>query len=186
LENHNANEKELGDELLKIDKGPLISLHAISGCIGPKTMCVKAMVGQHELIILIDSGSTHNFVDRKLAQALHLAVTPIEEFMVKVANGERLACKERYDNVSIQMQDFNFSTTLFSLPLHGLDVVLGIQWLEKIGPVVCNWNNMTMEFKINNRSFTLTTYSTIPTREVNMQVLERELQAGATLFAICP
>jgi hypothetical protein len=40
---------------------------------------------KRELIILIDSGSTHNFVDQKLAQALHLAVMPIEEFVVNVS-----------------------------------------------------------------------------------------------------
>jgi hypothetical protein len=49
-----------------------------------------------------------------------------------------------------KIQDFNFYTTLFSLQLHGLDVVLGMQWLE---PLVCNWKNMTMEFEINSWSF---------------------------------
>ena len=58
-------------------------------------------IGNRELIILIDSGSTHNFLDKKLAQSLQLAVTPIKEFMVKVANGESLVCRERYEHVSI-------------------------------------------------------------------------------------
>lgn len=78
-------------------------------------------------------------MDKKLAQNLGLTVTPIEEFVVRVANGERLICKERYDNVSIMIQGFNFPTTLFSLPLHELDVVLGIQiarWITKKHGVV--------------------------------------------------
>lgn len=53
-------------------------------------MRIKAVIGRKAVIILIDSGSTHNFVDHKVAQALQLPVTPVEEFTVKVANGERL------------------------------------------------------------------------------------------------
>lgn len=83
-------------------------------------MRVKAMVGKQDLIILIDSGSTHNFVDQDLAQTVHLAMRPIDEFMVKVANGESLICRERYDNVNVSNQDFQFTTTLFALPLNGL------------------------------------------------------------------
>lgn len=35
---------------------------------------------------------------------------------------------------------------LLSLPLMGLDMVLGIQWLEKLGTVTCDWKRLTMEF----------------------------------------
>jgi hypothetical protein len=108
------------------EEEPLISLHAIAGCNGPKTMRIKATIGKRVLVILIDSGSTHNFVDQQVAQALQLAVTPTEEFTVKVANGEKLRCTERYANVLISIQGFQFFTTLYSLPLHGIDVVLGI------------------------------------------------------------
>lgn len=38
-----------------------------------------------------------------------------------------------------------FSLILCSLPLTGLDLVLGIQWLELLGYVVCNWKQLTME-----------------------------------------
>jgi hypothetical protein len=120
------------------EEEPLISLHAIAGCNGPKTMRVKTAIERRILVILIDSGSTHNFVDHKIAHVLQLAVTPTEEFTVKVANGEKLRCTERYANVVISIQGFQFSTTLYSLPLHGIDIVLGIQWLENLGPVLCD------------------------------------------------
>lgn len=130
------------------EESPLISLHALAGCSGPRTMRVKAVIGKRALVVLIDSGSTHNFVDQKLAHDLHMAVTPIDAFTVKVANGERLICRERYDHVTIiTIQQFTFTATLFALPLKELDLVLGIQWLEKLGPVICDWKQMSMEFK---------------------------------------
>ncbi|KAF3973502.1 hypothetical protein CMV_003080 [Castanea mollissima] len=74
---------------------PHISLHEIVGCLSPRTMRVKARIEKRELVVLINSGSTHNFVDQKLTHSLGLAVTLITEFNVKVASGESLVCKER-------------------------------------------------------------------------------------------
>jgi hypothetical protein len=74
------------------DKVPQISLHALTGYIGPKTMMVSAQIGIRKILVLIDSGSTHNFVDHKIAKTFGLPLTPITEFWVTVANGERLSC----------------------------------------------------------------------------------------------
>lgn len=63
-------------------------------------------------------------------------VTPIEAFWVTMANGERLDFREKYEGVRLFVQGLEFATTLFSLPLNGLDKVLGIQWPEKLGPVM--------------------------------------------------
>lgn len=86
-ENHDVDSKDLGDELHKFDnKRPLLSLYAIARCTEPKAMWVRPMVGKYELTIIIDSGSTHNFLNQKIAQTLRLVVTPIEEFVVRVVN----------------------------------------------------------------------------------------------------
>jgi hypothetical protein len=94
-------------------------------------------------------------VDQLVVPSLRLVVTLIEEFRVKVANSEKLQCKERYEDVPISIQQFQFSTTLYSLPLHGLDVVLGIQWWEKLGLVMCGWKKMTMSFQWGNQTILL-------------------------------
>jgi hypothetical protein len=168
------------------EEEPLISLHAIAGCNGPKTMWIKAAIGRRTLVILIDSGSTHNFVDRKVAHALQFAMTPTQEFTVNVANGEKLWCTERYANVLISIQDFQFSTTLYSLSLHGIDIVLGIQWLENLGPVLCDWKNMTMSFQWENRAIKIAAQPVPPTQEIQIQAINREVQGGGELFAVIP
>lgn len=38
-----------------------ISLHAISGILAPETMGVWRNIGKQPLVVLINSGSTHNF-----------------------------------------------------------------------------------------------------------------------------
>jgi hypothetical protein len=73
-------------------------------------------------------------------------VVPTKPFVVRIANGERLFCQGHFDEVQVNVQDIQFSLTLYSLPLIGLHMVLGIQWLEMLGSVVCNWKQLTMDF----------------------------------------
>lgn len=39
----------------------------------------------------------------------------------------------------MQIEEAQFEITLYTLPLVGLDVVLGIHWLESLGPVLGDW-----------------------------------------------
>ena len=41
----------------------------------------------------------------------------------------------------------NFSWIYSFLPIQGADVVLGIQWLELLGPVITNYKLLIMEFQ---------------------------------------
>jgi hypothetical protein len=49
-----------------------ISLHAITGSNHPKTMRIIRRIGNQRVVILIDSGNTHNFLDSSIVQYSHL------------------------------------------------------------------------------------------------------------------
>lgn len=72
---------------------PEVTLHALTGWITPRTTRMTATMGSHEVMVLIDSGSTHNFISDHLASTLRLLVVPTEPFIVRVANGEQLKCQ---------------------------------------------------------------------------------------------
>ena len=129
---------------------PKISLYALTGWAAPRTMRVMARIGPYQIIVLIDSGSTHNFINTKLANMLQLPIKPMETFTVRVANGERLTCQGKFEQVQLFIQDISFSLTVYSLSISELDIVLGVQWLELLGSVVCNWKTLTMEFEWGN------------------------------------
>lgn len=76
------------EEIMELE----ITLHALTGWSAPRTMRIKAAIGSHELVALVDSGSTHNFISERIAGTLSFTVTPTEPFSVRVANGERLTC----------------------------------------------------------------------------------------------
>jgi hypothetical protein len=51
-----------------------------------------ALVKNQALIVLIDSGSSHTFLNSCIATKLKLPQTPIRFLSVKVANGDTLTC----------------------------------------------------------------------------------------------
>ena len=65
-----------------------ITLYAITGTPTPGTMRVRGRVNGDRLVILIHTGSTHNFVDASLINNLQLRVDVTKVLEVKVANGE--------------------------------------------------------------------------------------------------
>lgn len=69
-----ASLKETQPSPTPIDHPPAqLSLHALSGHPVSATLRVKGNIWGHEVVILVDGGSTHNFVHDLLAHFLHLA-----------------------------------------------------------------------------------------------------------------
>jgi hypothetical protein len=63
---------------------PTISLHAIAGSVSPNTMHLVGFIQNQHVVILVDSGRTHNFVDPALLLKIPFLVVPTPELHVKV------------------------------------------------------------------------------------------------------
>jgi predicted aspartyl protease len=148
-------------------------------------MRVSAKMGSYEVMVLIDSGSTHNFISNHLARMLRLPVIPTESFHVRVANGEGLTCKGRYDKVRVELQGTTFYLTFFSLRLTGLELLLGVQWLEMLGYVVCNWKQLTMDFVWENQDCRLQGVDVQTIQTASPTKMAKEFRRGHALFAVC-
>ena len=71
-----------------------MSLHAVEGTFNFQTMRLKNDVGKRSLCILIDSGSTHNFIDTRVTAKVGCVLEPIVELKVVATNGHQLRCRE--------------------------------------------------------------------------------------------
>lgn len=92
----------MDDEAIQASEGtPEISLHAITGIRSPKTMRIKGGIGHTSTIVLIDSGSTHNFMNEALATKVGLQPDSHGRFEVVVASGERLQSSGICSNVKL-------------------------------------------------------------------------------------
>jgi hypothetical protein len=96
-------------------------------------MRMVVSIDRRKLHILIDSGSTHNFVNARFVVKLGCCNVPAQGFHVNVANGEVLVCEATYPMVPMEIQEYQFETRLYSLDLQASDAVLGMQWLRSLG-----------------------------------------------------
>lgn len=77
--------------------------------------------------MLIDHGSTHNFISDRLASILSLPRISTKTIIVRVSNGEQLKCQGHFDKIVVNLQGTKFYLTLFSFPLSIFNLVLNIQ-----------------------------------------------------------
>ncbi|XP_052203138.1 uncharacterized protein LOC127808607 [Diospyros lotus] len=162
---------------------PKVSLHALAGSAGPQTMQVTAMLKGKVASLLINNGSTHNFISTKVAHKLQIPTTIIEPFEVRVASGERLAGTQQCKAVSLKIQHIYVSVDLYVIPLAGVDIVLGVQWLAQLGKVVFDYKQMAMEFTLGGRQVRLSMQQGT-TRAVEVYVVQKLVRAGSECYAI--
>ena len=123
-----------------IDDQLQLSLHALEGTYSYQAMRLRGSVGKKVLCILIDSGSTHNFIDARMGIRLGCVMEKIGELKVATADGNELKCKEVYKGFSWTMQGQIFKVDVLALPLDNYDLVLSIQWLVTLGDIIWNFN----------------------------------------------
>ena len=81
-----------------------LSLNAMTGAPKPATMRLMAWIGKHEVTLLVDIGSSHNFINSNIIRKVGLQCTKVKSFEVKVANGEKLKCEKIVLNIKINVQ----------------------------------------------------------------------------------
>jgi hypothetical protein len=134
---------------------PVISLHALSGISAPQTLKIKGYIKHRLVVVLIDSGSTHNFIHRRLAEELHCFVHPVSNFQILIANGGTMKCGGHCENVKLQMGDYHLKTHMFSISMGGCDIVLGVEWLHTLGPITMDYQDLYMSFTQEAHPYTL-------------------------------
>lgn len=132
-----------------------ISLNALTGTISYRTMRVRGNVKKHPIIILIDSGSTHNFLSPAVAKRANIETENTDSLPVSVADGTRMLSTALCKNFRWEMQGTTFQADMRVLQPKGCDMVLGIQWLATLGPVKWDFKNLSMEFHLNGRRHVL-------------------------------
>lgn len=94
-----------------------IALHAIPGSSTSRTMRIKARLNNQELVILIESGSTHNFVDPAVVRRAQIPIDPRHKLTVTIANGEKIRSEEGLCNVNVKLQGHKFIIDAYVLVL---------------------------------------------------------------------
>ena len=105
---------------------PTISCNALAVFTTPQTLNIEGHIKKKKVIVLIDSGSTHNFFHCRVAKELNCFLYPAPEFQVMVENGGTINCYGKCHNIKLTMGEYVLNSLMLSIPMGGADGVLGV------------------------------------------------------------
>lgn len=83
-----------------------------------------------DLLVLLDSGSSHSFLSAHVAQHIQ-GVSPLpSQLSVQIANGDRIQCIQQVTQAVWTLGGCEFQSSLRILPLQTYDLIVGMDWLE--------------------------------------------------------
>jgi hypothetical protein len=92
---------------------------------------VEGMINNRPLVILIDLGSSHSYVDPRVVESLHLMRSKHEKsWLVQLATGTKRKVIELVKSCSVDMKGMSTKDELNILPLGSYDCLIGMDWLD--------------------------------------------------------
>lgn len=147
---------------------PVVSLHTIAGIRTEDTMMhLHVYIHGHHLLALLDSGSTHHFLNNGVMRQLQLSTSAHPTMRIVMANGDRVPCEGVARNIAMAIGTEEFSISCFGINLGGFDVILGVDFLRTLGPILWDFEDMCMAFTRGSRRILWarhcsTMYSSLP------------------------
>jgi hypothetical protein len=161
---------------------PKISLTAITGITQPQTLKLKGHIKKENVTILVDIGSTHNFIDVNVANNLNLIVYPSADIRVMVADGKKIDGVGKCHKIKLQVVNYELESGFYTVPLGGVDIVLGIQWLQMLGTCSTNHQKQFIKFKWEGIQYKLYRFQPPPTQIISSQQMEKLIRKGAPSY----
>ena len=155
---------------------PNISCNALVGITTPQTLKIEGHIKKKKVIVLIDLGSTHNFIHGKVAKELNCFLYPAPECQVMVANGGTINCSGKCHNIKLTMGEYVLNSPMLSIPMGGVDVVLGVKWLQSLGTVAFNFQELFLKKNSEGKEVELRGIAGKPGRIISSNVMTKLLK----------
>ena len=101
-----------------------------------------------------------------------------------VADGKKIDNVGKCHKVKLQMQEYNLELDFLAVPLGGIDVVLGIQWLQTLGTYSANHQEHFIEFHAFGKTHKLYGFQPPPTQLVIAHQMEKLRWKDALMYIL--
>ncbi|CAA7031807.1 unnamed protein product [Microthlaspi erraticum] len=144
------------DEDMELMTEPIqLSLFAFLGFDSPSATKLWGTIGNTKVIVMIDSGATHNFIDPSVLDKTSLAPAKNRSFDILLGTGITVNGSGFCKDVKLNLQKNDFIADFFVLELGNTEVILGVQWLRTLGKCEYDWEKHEMSFNYNGERITL-------------------------------
>jgi len=139
----------------EFDHTPHLLYNAMKSTTVRDTIRFTGFIQGHKIQILIDGGSSDNFIQPRVAKFLHLPIYQTPQLKVLVGNGEQLECQGKVQNIPVQIQGHSLYILAYVLPIAAAELVLESQWLATLDTHLVNYKECFLTFYINGELITL-------------------------------
>ncbi|KAJ4755941.1 polyprotein [Rhynchospora pubera] len=143
----------------------VISLFAARDPSRVRNMKFKGFVGSTPVCALVDSGSTHSFVNPDVVHSKSFKIAKTAPMAVVVANGNKMLTDAECKGLKFSIQGKEFIKDMRLLNIKGYDIILGLDWLTERGPMLVDWKKGCLKFNDGNQ-------------EINLQVCEESTEVA--------
>jgi hypothetical protein len=157
---------------------PTISCNALAEINTNQTLKIEGYVKKKKVIVLIDYGSTHNFIHYKLAKDLNLFVYLVPEFQVMIADGGTINFSGKCNKINLTMGEYLMNSPMIAIPKGGADVVQGIQGLNSLGTMAFNFQELFMKFSLEGKEIELRGITGKPGKVTSSNDMTKLLKKG--------
>ena len=123
-----------------------------------RTMKLEGYLQGVPILFLIDSGASHNYITRELVTLLNLSVLETKQYVVSLGDGSKRISQGRCEGMIIKVGQEVLKLDAYILELGGIDIILGMEWLETLGEVKTDWRKKTMSYEQGGKFITLEGY----------------------------
>jgi hypothetical protein len=93
-------------------------------------------INSHPTLVLFDSGASHSFMSLGFAERHNLPIMAIPKAYGISTPGAKMFINTRTDTVSLVLATHSYRLQFMLLPEHGIDAILGMNWLKVYGVVL--------------------------------------------------
>jgi hypothetical protein len=95
-----------------------------------------------------------------------------------IADGGTINCLGKCNKSNLTMGEYVINSPMISIPMGGVDVVLGIQWLQSLGKMAFNFKELFMKFSLEGNEIELRGITGKPSKVISSNGMKRLLKKG--------
>lgn len=131
-----------------------LSLNPLYGSIEASTMRFKGDIQGVEIQILLDSRSSDNFWQPRIAHYLKIPIHSADKCPVLMGNGSKWNSRGYIPYLPISLQGHMLHVLVYLLSFTGASLVLGALWLKTLGSHVDDYDALSIIFYLQNSFIT--------------------------------
>ncbi|KAF7842448.1 Retrotransposable element Tf2 [Senna tora] len=132
-----------------------LSMNSIVGITGGRTMKLVGKIKGEEVLIMIDSGASHNFISTSLVDKMSLPKVKMSSYTVTVRDGHSVKSEGRCKKLKVELQGTTLMQDFYLFDLGEVDLILGMEWLKSLGEVSVNWKQLSIKYKLGGEMVSL-------------------------------